>query len=210
MQRTRIKICGITRPQDGLVAARAGADAIGLVFHAASARAVSVAQARAICQVLPPFVSVVGLLVNPEARSLRNILDALQLDLLQFHGDESAGFCNDFGRPWVKAIRIHGPGVFESAQNTYDGASGILADAYDPDHYGGTGRTFNWDWLPAEPAKPLILAGGLRPENVAEAVRRVQPWAVDVSGGVETGPGVKSPELIQNFIREVIQSDETD
>ena len=210
MDRTRVKICGITRPEDALAAAQAGADAIGLVFHPASARAVSIAQASAICQVMPPFVTVVGLVVNPEADMVRNYLDTLPLDLLQFHGDESAGFCSSFGHPWIKAVRVRDAGVVAEAENAYHGASGILADAYDPEHYGGTGRTFNWGWLPERPVKPLILAGGLTAGNVRDAVHRVRPWAVDVSGGVEDAPGIKNAALIQNFIREVIQNHETD
>ena len=210
MDRTRVKICGITRPEDAQAAADAGADAIGLVFYPGSARAVTIPQARAICHMLPPFVTVVGLLVNPEADTVRSYIEALPLDLLQFHGDESPGFCNSFGHPWIKAVRVRGQGMVTQAERDYEGASGILADAYDPEQYGGTGRTFNWDWLPDEPAKPLILAGGLNPGNVRDAVRRVRPWAVDVSGGVEDAPGIKNAALIQNFIREVIQNHETD
>ncbi|TDT41540.1 phosphoribosylanthranilate isomerase [Halospina denitrificans] len=210
MDRTRVKICGITRPEDALAAAQAGADAIGLVFYPASARAVTIPQASAICHVLPPFVTVVGLMVNPEAEMVRKHLEALPLDLLQFHGDESAGFCNSFGHPWIKAVRVRDAGVVAQAEEAYHGASGILADAYDPDQYGGTGRTFNWGWLPERPSRPLILAGGLNAGNVGDAVRRVRPWAVDVSGGVEDAPGIKNAALIQNFIREVIQNHETD
>jgi len=210
VDRTRVKICGITRPEDALAAAQAGADAIGLVFYPASTRAVTIPQASAICHVLPPFVTVVGLMVNPEADMVRKHLEALPLDLLQFHGDESAGFCNSFGHPWIKAVRVRDAGVVTQAESAYHEASGILADAYDPEQYGGTGRTFNWDWLPDRPSKPLILAGGLNTGNVGDAVRRVRPWAVDVSGGVEDAPGIKNAALIQNFIREVIQHHETD
>jgi phosphoribosylanthranilate isomerase len=149
-------------------------------------------------------------MVNPEADMVRKHLEALPLDLLQFHGDESAGFCNSFGHPWIKAVRVRDAGVVTQAESAYHEASGILADAYDPEQYGGTGRTFNWDWLPDRPSKPLILAGGLNTGNVGDAVRRVRPWAVDVSGGVEDAPGIKNAALIQNFIREVIQHHETD
>lgn len=210
MERTRVKICGITRPEDALAAANAGADAIGLVFYPQSRRAVTVPQAQAIRRALPPFVSVVGLFVNPEPELVRKYLDALPLDLLQFHGDESASFCNSFGHPWIKAVRVRDAGVVAEAQKTYHAAIGLLADAYDPEQYGGTGRTFNWEWLPSSPALPLILAGGLNADNVGAAVRRVRPWAVDVSGGVEDAPGIKSAVLIQKFIREVIQNHETD
>lgn len=210
MDRTRVKICGITRPEDARAASEAGADAIGLVFYPGSARAVTIPQARSICYMLPPFVSVVGLVVNPEAEMVRNYIEALPLDLLQFHGDESPGFCNSFGHPWIKAVRVRDENVVTQAESTYHGASGILADAYDPGQYGGTGRTFNWGWLPERPSKPLILAGGLNPANVGDAVRRVRPWAVDVSGGVEDAPGIKNAALIQKFIREVIQNHETD
>lgn len=210
MDRTRVKICGITRAEDALASADAGADAIGLVFYEGSTRALTLAQAEAICHVLPPFLSVVGLVVNPEPQMVRKYLESLPLDLLQFHGDESPGFCNSFGHPWIKAVRVHDPEVVKQAQTAYHAASGILADAYDPDHYGGTGQTFNWSWLPSEPVKPLILAGGLNAGNVGEAVRTVRPWAVDVSGGVEDEPGIKNAALIQNFIREVTQNHETD
>lgn len=210
MKRTRVKICGITRPEDGIAAARAGADAIGLVFHSASARAVSIEQAVAIRCALPPFVSVVALLVNPEAPFVRNCIEAVSPDLLQFHGDEGPEFCGSFDHPWIKAIRVQHQGMVESARTTYEGASGILADAYSAHQYGGTGKTFNWDWLPVASSDPLILAGGLTPDNVASALRRVRPWAVDVSGGVESSPGIKSPALIEHFIQEVNQNHETD
>ncbi len=210
VSRTRIKICGITRPGDAINAAEAGADAIGLVFYAASSRAVSIAQAREIAQAVPPLVTLVGLFVNHDAKAVRGICDQVPLDLLQFHGDETAAFCDQFAQRWIRGVRARDPEVVESAFDTYHRASGILMDAYNPDRYGGTGTTFNWDWLPSNPPRPLILAGGLTPDNVAGAVSQVRPWAVDVSGGVEDSPGIKSAELMQQFAREVDRGYKTD
>ena len=210
MARTRIKICGITRPGDGVNAAEAGADAIGLVFYEQSRRAVTVAQAQAICRALPPFITVVGLFVNHTAEEVGAVCEQVPLDLLQFHGDETAPFCEQFGQRWMRGVRARDPEVVESAFDTYHRASGILMDAYNSDRYGGTGTTFNWDWLPSHPSRPLILAGGLTPENVAGAVARVRPWAVDVSGGVEDAPGIKSAELMQQFAQEVDRGYKTD
>lgn len=210
MPRTRIKICGITREADACAAAEAGADAIGLVFHPDSPRYVSLEQARRIREALPPFVTAVGLFVNASSRFVEDALAHVPLDLLQFHGDESAAFCSGFGHPWIRAVRVRDSRVVAAAENTYYRALGLLTDAYDPDCYGGTGTTFNWDWLPATPSMPLILAGGLTADNVGEAVRRVRPWAVDVSGGVESEPGIKSHQRINEFVREVTLTHETD
>lgn len=210
MPRTRIKICGITREQDAVAAAEAGVDAIGLVFHPESPRCVSVEQARGIRGALPPFVTTVGLFVNASRDFVVTALEQVPLDLLQFHGDESASFCGGFGHPWIRAVRVRDSRVVTAAESTYDKAFGLLADAYSQERYGGTGKTFNWDWLPASPSLPLILAGGLTAANVGKAVQRVQPWAVDVSGGVETEPGIKSPQRINEFVREVTLTHETD
>lgn len=209
MPRTRIKICGVTREADAIAAARAGVDAIGLVFHPESPRCVSVAQAQRLRRVLPPFVTTVGLFVNASAAHVRDVLSRVPLDLLQFHGDESPEFCAGFGHPWIRAVRVRDSRVVTAAENAYDRAFGLLADAYDPARYGGTGTTFNWDWLPATRALPLILAGGLTADNVGEAVQHVRPWAVDVSGGVESEPGIKSHQRINEFVREVTQTHET-
>jgi phosphoribosylanthranilate isomerase len=201
--RTRVKICGITRPEDGLAAARLGADAIGLVFHSPSLRAVSEKQARAICEALPPFVTRVGLFVNAERGKIERILAEVALDLLQFHGDEPAADCEGYGRPWIKALRM-APGldVIDRARQ-YRAASGILLDSYQAGQAGGTGTTFDWSRVPAALDTPLILAGGLEPGNVAAAIEQVQPWAVDVSGGVEASKGIKSAARMAAFMHEV-------
>lgn len=210
MSRTRIKICGITRPEDGRSAADCGVDAIGLVFYEPSPRSVDIVQARAICQALPPLVSVVGLFVNPSPDQVRQVLAEVPLAWLQFHGDEDAQFCAQFGRPYLKAIRVQEPGTVARGFECFPSAAGLLVDAYDPGRYGGTGRTFNWAWLPSRRPRPLMLAGGLNAANVAEAIRQVDPWAVDVSGGVETGKGLKDPEKIRQFVEGVRSVRETD
>lgn len=183
--RTRVKICGITRPEDGRAAAMAGADAIGLVFYGPSPRCVTVAQAQAICAALPPFVTVTGLFVDAPAAQISSVLSQVPLDLLQFHGDESPEDCAGFGRPWMKALRMR-EGIDVAAEAArFHGARALLLDAYVPGVPGGTGERFDWSRIPAALPLPVVLAGGLSPDNVAEAVRQVQPWAVDVSGGVE-------------------------
>jgi phosphoribosylanthranilate isomerase len=187
----------------------AGADAVGLVFHPASPRAVTADQAARLCARLPPFVAAVGLFVDATEPQIRGILDRVPLDLLQFHGEEPPGLCARLGRRWVKAIRMR-PGLDLAAQaRTYRGGSGILLDAYDPVLAGGTGQTFDWGRIPADLGMPVILAGGLSPKNVAEAIRRVRPFAVDVSGGVESAKGVKDPAKISAFIQGVRDGDST-
>lgn len=214
--RTRVKICGITSAAAALVAARAGVDAIGLVFYAPSPRAVSVDEAAEIVSALPPFVSSVGLFVNAEAALVEKVLSRVPLDLLQFHGDESAAYCESFGKPWMKAIRVRPDTYIPGLMDEYRAARGILLDAWHEDVYGGSGKTFDWDLLrqqgrasgavvgkEGEDAFRLILAGGLKPDNVAQAIRTVMPWGVDVSSGVESAPGIKSEPLINAFMREV-------
>ncbi len=211
LHRTRIKFCGITRAEDARAAVNAGADAIGLVFYSGSRRKVTQEQAEAIIRELPPFVSVVGLFVNAEAEEVAALTKALHLDCLQFHGDETPAFCEQFGRRWIKAIRVKSPEVVANALGAYHRASALLLDAYDPNEYGGTGKTFNWDWvLEADINAPVILAGGLTPDNVAEAIGVVRPWAVDVSGGVEEQAGIKSAQRMHEFSREVRRGDQTD
>ncbi len=203
MSAVRSKICGITRIEDALVAAEAGADAIGLVFYAKSPRAVSVQQARAIIAALPPFVTTVGLFVNASRSELNAILDAVPLDLLQFHGDESPADCAGYRRPYIKALRVK-PGDDIAAQAAqYSQASGILLDTYVAGVPGGTGEAFDWSLVPQGLSKPIILAGGLCAENVRAAIQQVRPYAVDVSGGVEASKGIKDAEKIRAFIREV-------
>ena len=214
--RTRVKICGITRVEDGLAAARAGADAIGLVFWSGTPRCVSVEQARAIAQAVPAFVTVVGLFVDPPPEAVRAVLNAVPLDLLQFHGSEPADLCASFGRPYIKAVPVK-PGVdLLQYAARYGDAHGLLFDAFEPGGLpGGTGKTFDWNALPAELQRPLILSGGLTPQNVGAAIRTARPWATDVSSGVEvTGDdgrprkGIKSAAKIAAFIREVRNADE--
>ena len=201
--RTRAKICGITRVEDGLAVARAGGDAIGLVFFAKSPRAVSLEQGREIVQALPPFVTVTGLFVNAEADEVRATFEAVPLGLLQFHGDESPEFCRSFDRPYIKAVSMKdGVDLGEQARRYHD-AAGLLLDTYHPDMRGGSGEAFDWSRVPNDLGLPIVLAGGLGPENVAEAVRGVRPFAVDVSSGVEAAKGIKDAHKIEAFMRGV-------
>lgn len=203
---TRIKICGLTRPQDVRAAVDAGADAIGFVFYPPSPRAVSIEQAAELVALLPPFVTSVGLFVNPAPDEVEAVLSRLPLQLLQFHGDESDVDCARFGRPWIKAARMR-PGVdlLEFAAS-YPRASGILVDAF-VDGYGGGGKTFDWTLIPAGFTRPLVLSGGLDADNVGDAVRRIRPWAVDVSSGVESAKGIKDADMIAAFIAGVRHAD---
>jgi len=199
----RSKICGITRVEDAIAAAEAGADAIGLVFYSASPRAVTLQQAQAIIAALPPFVTTVGLFVNASRREIGATLDALPLDLLQFHGDEAPADCDGHHRPYVKALRVR-PGEDLAARCLeYRNACGVLLDTYVPGVPGGTGEAFDWSLVPQGLPKPVILAGGLNAQNVCSAIAQVAPYAVDVSGGVELGKGLKDAGKIRAFIREV-------
>lgn len=200
---TRIKICGITRVEDALAAARAGADAIGLVFHAASPRAVSIEQARTVVKALPPFVTTVGLFVDAAEETIRSVLDQVPLDLLQFHGDEPDTFCQRFARPYIKAVRVRPGDDLDALAANWPGASGILLDSYKPGVPGGTGETFDWSMIPAQRSWTLVLAGGLQSQNVRQAIDLTAPWAVDVSGGVEATKGIKDIDKINAFIHEV-------
>ncbi|MDU9393658.1 phosphoribosylanthranilate isomerase [Pseudomonas sp. zfem002] len=206
MSAVRSKICGITRVEDALAAAEAGADAIGLVFYAKSPRAVNVQQAREIIAALPPFVTTVGLFVNASRCELNEILEAVPLDLLQFHGDETPADCEGYNRPWIKALRVRPGDDLEAACKLYARASGILLDTYVAGVPGGTGEAFDWALVPEHLSKPIILAGGLSPANVGAAIAQVRPWAVDVSGGVEQAKGIKDPERIQAFLAAVRQA----
>lgn len=198
---TRVKICGITRVEDALAAATFGADAIGLVFTEASPRYVSIEQARVITAAVPPFMKVVGLFVDASADRIREVLGQVPLDLLQFHGREAPEDCRQFGRPFIKAVRMV-PDVDIVAQaRRYAQATGLLLDAYDPQLAGGTGATFDWTRIPPNLGKPVILAGGLTSENVARAIQTVRPYAVDVSSGVEQSKGIKDAAKVAAFIR---------
>lgn len=204
--RTRVKICGITRVEDALEAARAGADAIGLVF-APSPRRVEVPQATLLRRALPPFVASVALFVNPSREEVERVIAEVQPDWLQFHGEETPDFCAAFARPYFKAARVRpGLNLVEYAALHAD-AGGLLLDAWSAEAHGGTGHRFDWGLIPAGLPKPVILAGGLEAGNVAEAIRRVRPWAVDVSSGVEAGKGIKDAARIAAFMKEVRNAD---
>jgi phosphoribosylanthranilate isomerase len=216
--RTRIKICGITRPDDGVAAARAGADAIGFVFWSGTPRVIAPQEASAIRALLPPFVSIVGLFVDPTPEEVRAVLAAVPLDLLQFHGHEPPALCRAFGRPYLKSIpvvRQATEAVLLEYAARYGDAAGVLFDAPPAGGLpGGTGTCFDWDALPRHLPQPLVLSGGLHPGNVGAAVRRVRPWAVDVSSGVEMQDaagapvkGRKDPVRIKAFIEEVRNAD---
>lgn len=205
--RTRVKICGLTRPVDMVAAVAAGVDAVGFVFHPASPRAVSAEEARCLCSGLPAFVTAVGLFVDAAPERVRSILDRVPLEVLQFHGEEEPAYCASFGRRWVKALRMR-PGIdLLAEQARYGGAAGLLLDTFDPARVGGTGRRFEWERIPAAIAPSIILAGGLAPGNIGEAIRRVRPFGVDVSGGVEASPGVKDAGKIRDFMRQVCDAD---
>jgi len=201
--RTRVKICGITREQDAKAAVDYGADAIGLVFYQDSPRAITIENARAIVQKLPPFVSVVGLFVDPSPKDVAAVLHRVSLDMLQFHGNELPSECSAYGRPYIKAIKVKEGDDIAAQVSKYAGARGVLLDTYDPKLPGGTGRVFDWARIPKKLDKPLILAGGLTPENVWQAISKVRPYAVDVSGGVEAAKGIKDAEKIAAFMRGV-------
>ena len=204
---TRVKICGVTRVKDAQAAVQAGAEAIGLVFYEHSPRRVSIAQAAQLVAGLPPFVTTVGLFVNADAASVRAVLAGAPLDLLQFHGDESPEYCAQFDRPYIKAIRVR-PGVdLIQCASDFRSARGLLLDAHVEGIPGGTGATFDWSLIPPHLPLPVILSGGLDAENVAAAVEQVQPYAVDVSSGVEESKGIKDAAKIVAFVNEVKRID---
>ena len=199
----RIKICGITRPSDAIAAVEAGADAIGLVFYKQSPRSVDIATARAIMRVLPPFVASVGLFVDAKVSEITLVLEQLRLTALQFHGEEPPEDCERYGVPYLKAIRMADDVDLICAQQRYEKAQGLLLDTYQKDRPGGTGQLFDWRRIPRDLQRPLILAGGLHADNVQAAIAQVRPYAVDVSGGVESAPGLKDPSRMQLFCRRV-------
>ena len=208
--RTRIKICGITRAQDARSAAQAGADAIGLVFYPPSPRYLPVERAVEIRDALEPFVQTVALFVNPDAAQVAQVIGRVRPGMLQFHGEETPEFCAQFGTPFVKAYRVRsGDSAGEHALEylrPFSRAAAWLFDSHVPE-YGGVGETFDWSLLPATQERPVILSGGLSRENVAGAVRRVRPWGVDVSSGVESAKGIKDAAKIAAFIAEVRNAD---
>lgn len=207
MNRTRIKICGITRQEDADVAVAAGADALGFVFYDPSPRNVGVDQAAEIIRNLPAFVTSTALFVNADVSTVQQVIDSTCIDLLQFHGDEDVAYCEQFARPYMKAIRMK-PGVDVAAECArYASASAILLDAYRPGVPGGTGESFDWELIPEEVRGSIVLAGGLTPDNIRKAVETVHPFAVDVSGGVEASKGIKDKEKVEKFIQEVNRAD---
>lgn len=214
MMRTRVKICGLRQVEDIQATVHAGADAIGLVFYPPSPRAVTAEQANILSQYLPPYVQLVGLFVNAQLDEIQAILQKVPLDVLQFHGDETPKQCQTIaqtlGRRWYKALQVKDDVNMDELLKQIDayrqaGASAILLDAYHPDLKGGTGHTFDWTKFPKSDI-PLILAGGLSPENVADAIQLTQPYAVDVSGGVEQSKGVKDSEKIYQFVQQVMMA----
>lgn len=199
MHRTRIKICGLTREEDVRAAVSAGADAIGFVFYPPSPRFVSFERAAELARLIPPFVTTVGLFVNAGRDYVENALEAVPLQVLQFHGDETEADCFGYGLPYIKAGRMR-PGLdLLKYAASFPSAQGLLLDAF-VEGYGGGGETFDWSLIPSGLPLPLILSGGLHAGNVAEAVRCVQPWAVDVSSGVEAAKGIKGADRITEFV----------
>jgi phosphoribosylanthranilate isomerase len=204
---THIKICGITRTQDADVAVREGAHAIGLVFYEKSPRYIGTEQAKTISEKIPAFVTIVGLFVNATLVEIENVINHVNLDLLQFHGEESAAFCEQFRLPYIKAIRVkQGDNLLKYASE-YKNAKDLLLDAFVEGTHGGTGAVFDWSLVPKNFSLPIILSGGLNVSNVAAAVKQVRPYAVDVSSGVEASKGIKDAQKIASFIREVKNAD---
>lgn len=200
MNRTRVKICGLTRPQDVDAAVEAGADALGFVFTSRSKRYLETGLARDLVARIPAFIARVGLFMDQDEAEIEQVLETVPLSLLQFHGSERQAFCAGFGLPYIKALAMASAGSTALA-DAYPDAAALLLDSHEPGAPGGTGKTFDWSAIPKLP-KPLVLAGGLTPENVGRAVRLVRPWAVDVSSGVEDAPGVKSRDKMIEFIKE--------
>ena len=201
--RIRVKICGITNPADARLAAEAGADAIGLVFHEPSPRNIAPDMACSIIDALPPFVDAYAVVLDPDPQFLDALIENVPLDGMQYHGREAPELCARFRGHWIKAVPMSESGALADYQQRYRNAHGFLLDSHAPGDAGGQGRTFDWTEIRSEDPRPLILAGGLGPDNVGEAIRRVRPWGVDVSSGVEASPGRKDPGKIEAFVREV-------
>ena len=210
MSRTRIKICGVTRIEDALCAASAGVDAIGLIFYPPSPRAVTIEQATSISDVLPPFVSTVALFVNASVQEIEGVIRHLRPSILQFHGDEDAAFCTQFGVSFIKAIRVGEtmrPADLLEYADEFKAARAVLLDTLAQGLYGGSGESFDWKLIPTEMRRRVLLSGGLHPENVSGAIHLIRPWALDVSSGVEASKGVKDHAKIHKFIEEVRNAD---
>ena len=202
---TRIKICGITTLDDALMCIEQGVDALGLVFYPPSPRNISIQQAHEIIVGLPPFVTVVGLFMNAQTQEVNDVLSNCALDRLQFHGNESGEYCEQFDHPYFKAIAMgDGEQNFADLSSEYEKASAFLLDSHRRDEAGGTGTVFDWLNVPDDVTKPLILAGGLTPDNVQSGIRKVNPYAVDCSSGVEIKPGVKDPGKVKLFVENVL------
>lgn len=202
-----VKVCGITRIEDGLAAASAGAQAVGFIFHPRSPRYVDAAHVQAIALALPPFITPVGVFVDPERAFVESVLRRVRLGALQFHGDEDPAFCAGFGMPYLKAVRVREDLDLLQYASIFRGAQGLLLDAFVSGAHGGTGQTFDWSLIPPALPLPLVLSGGLNADNVGAAIRRVRPWAVDVSSGVEIDKGIKDAAKIAAFMRGVRDAD---
>ena len=201
MTAVRVKICGFTRPSDVRAAVVAGADALGFVFAPRSKRVLTIPRAAELVTGVPAFVSRVGLFMDQDYEAVSRILDRVPLNLLQFHGAEDAAFCRRFGLPYIKAVSMDSDRAVERAGQEYTDASALLLDSHPAGGVGGTGVVFDWSLI-TQSSLPLVLAGGLEPGNVRQAIERLKPWAVDVSSGVETAPGIKSEALMREFIKE--------
>lgn len=201
--RTRVKICGITSPDDAKFICDSGVDAIGLVFFEKSSRNVTAQQAAEICKVIPPFITVVGLFVNMPEDEVNKTLEVVPLDLLQFHGAESPEYCASFSLPYIKAVPMKGLTDFDAYADQYTDSKGFLVDSHAPGSVGGSGKTFDWARIPTNYAKPIILAGGLSPENITQAINTTNVYAVDVSSGVESSAGKKDKVKVERFMQAI-------
>ena len=205
--RTRIKICGITRVEDGIAAAACGADAIGLMFYPKSSRLVNPLVAARIVEALPPFVTTVGVFFNASATEVYDVIGQVRLDLLQFHGDEDADFCQTFGKAFIKAVPMRVGADVASYAEEFTAAKALLLDSHGGGVIGGSGKRFDWTKIPEQIDKPIILAGGLNIDNIAQAIQQVQPYGVDLSSGVEADKGIKDHDLMNQFMRQIERTD---
>lgn len=208
MQKTKIKFCGITNAHDAKHAVLLGVDAIGLIFFSGSKRAISAKEAKAIVRDLPPFLTKVGLFVNPTQQDVLNVLQQVDIDVLQFHGQETEAFCQQFNKPYIKAITITDDFHWDGLNDIYPSAKALLLDTAVKGQHGGTGISFKWKALPSSVTRPIIIAGGLTPDNVAKAINTMHPYAVDVSGGIEGKPGHKDYGKMKAFIDSVVNTDD--
>jgi len=202
-----VKICGITRVEDALATAHAGAHALGFIFHPPSPRSIDVPGAQAIVRALPPFITTVGVFVDPDRAFVQAVIKEIRLGALQFHGDEDPEFCGGFGMPYMKAVRVRRDLDLLQCASVFRAAQALLLDAFVPGSHGGTGQTFDWSLIPPALPVPVVLSGGLDAANVATAIRHVRPWAVDVSSGVEIDKGIKDAAKIAAFMRGVRDAD---